>query len=247
MKKTENIPYASDSPEQLLDLYLPEGPVHDVFVYFHGGGMEQGDKYRSAVFAPWLTERGVALISANYRMYPNAVYPDFIRDAALATAWAKDWIRENADGARLFVGGSSAGGYLSMMLCFDRRYLADVGMDNSRIAGYFHDAGQPTAHFNVLAYSGVDGRRVIVNEMAPLYYVGLEERYPPMRFIISDHDIQNRLEQTMLLLSTLRHFGYECFDHVLVEGKHCAYCKRLDEKGDSVFAQMIYDFIRSVG
>ena len=160
MKKTENIPYASDSPEQLLDLYLPEGPVHDVFVYFHGGGMEQGDKYRSAIFAPWLTDRGVALISANYRMYPRAVYPDFIRDAAKATAWAEAWLRENADGARLFVGGSSAGGYLSMMLCFDRRYLADVGMDNSRIAGYFHDAGQPTAHFNVLAYSGIDGRRV---------------------------------------------------------------------------------------
>jgi hypothetical protein len=30
-----------------------------------------------------------------------------------------------------------------------KKYLASVGIDNSAIAGYFHYAGQPTAHFIV--------------------------------------------------------------------------------------------------
>ena len=59
------------------------------------------------------------------------------------------------------------------------------------------DAGQPTAHFNVLKYADVDPRRIIVDETAPLYYVGLESEYPPMRFVVSDNDMTNRYEQTM--------------------------------------------------
>ena len=36
------------------------------------------------------------------------------------------------------------------MLCFDEKYLKAVGMLPTDIAGYIHDAGQPTSHFNVL-------------------------------------------------------------------------------------------------
>ena len=45
MKKIENIAYM-ESPEQsqYLDLYLPDGKSFPVFVYFHGGGLEAGDK-----------------------------------------------------------------------------------------------------------------------------------------------------------------------------------------------------------
>ena len=110
--------------------------------------------------------------------------------------------------------------------------------------GYFHDAGQPTAHFNVLKNSGVDPRRIIVDETAPLYHIGLEEDYPRMRFIVSDNDMKNRYEQTMLMMSTLKHFEFEKYDHVVMHGKHCAYCKAVDENGESVLGKMILDFIQ---
>ena len=244
MKKTENIAYGSLAPSQVLDVYLPDRPASSLFVYFHGGSLAGGDKNAADVFAPYLTERGIAVISANYRMYPNAEYPDFIRDAAAVVAWADRYVREELGCNRLYVGGSSAGGYLTMMLCFDKRYLANVGLDNSAIAGYFHDAGQPTAHFNVLKYANVDPRRIIVDETAPLYYIGLEDEYPPMRFAVSDNDIKNRYEQTMLLLSTLSHFGYQNYDHIVMHGKHCEYLHKTDENGRNVFGQMVYDFIR---
>ena len=243
MKTVKNISYSTDNALQELDLYLPDGEAEALFVYFHGGGLEHGDKSAAKIFASYLTERGIALISANYRMYPEFKYPDFIFDAAAAVKWGYDYMRCELGCKKLYVGGSSAGGYLSMMLCFDSRYLADIGLSASAVNGYFHDAGQPTAHYNVLKYSGIDSRRVIVEETAPLYYVGLETGYPPMRFIVSDRDMKNRYEQTMLMLTTLSHFGHAECDYVLMHGTHCEYCRTLDEHGDSVLGKLIFDFI----
>lgn len=243
MKKTENVIYGNLDSSQRLDVYLPEESVSSVFVYFHGGGLVEGDKNFADPFAPYLTSRGIAVVSPNYRMYPNAQYPDFICDAAQVVAWANKYMKQELNCNRLYVGGSSAGGYLSMMLCFDKQYLASVGIDNSEISGYLHDAGQPTAHFNVLKYAKVDPRRIIVDETAPLYYVGLEKEYPPMRFVVSDNDMENRYEQTMLMLSTLSHFGYQNYDHIVMHGEHCEYCVNFDENGESVFGKMVYDFI----
>ena len=245
MKTFEDLTYAHDSDAQKLDLYLPDEKAKCVFVYFHGGGIEKGDKKTAEKFAPYLTQQGIVLVSANYRMYPDTSYPDFIYDAAMAVAFANDYMKRELDCDKLFVGGSSAGGYLSMMLCFDPKYLASVGLDNSAISGYLHDAGQPTAHFNVLKYSGVDPRRVIIDETAPLYFIGMAETYPYMRFIVSDNDMKNRYEQTMLVLSTLSHFGHTNFDHIVMHGKHCAYVKQIDEDNESVFAKMIEDFVES--
>ena len=245
MKTIENLRYGNDDASQALDIYLPEGQAESVFLYFHGGGLERGDKNIAAVFAPYLTDRGIAFISANYRMFPQAKYPEFILDAAQATAWAYRYMKDNLSCDKLYVGGSSAGGYLTMMLCFDRQYLTDAGLDPACIAGYFHNAGQPTAHFAVLKYGGTDPRRVIVDNTAPLYHIGIEPTYPPMRFVVSDNDMKNRYEQTMLVLSTLSHYGYEHYDHVVMHGSHCEYLRKIDESGEPVFGKMIYDFLKN--
>ena len=247
MKTITDVLYGENEAAHRLNVYLPDGEVTGVFVYFHGGGFDHGDKTHADVFAPYLTERGLAIVSANYRMYPDFKYPDFVYDAASAVAWANKYMKEELGCDKLYVGGSSAGGFLSMMLCFDKRYLASVGLDNSVITAYLHDAGQPTAHFNVLKQTGVDPRRIIVDENAPLYYIGLEEKYPAMRFIVSDDDMKNRYEQTMLVLSTMSHFGYENFDHVVMHGKHCKYVGRVDEDGISAYAKIVESFLEKWG
>ena len=248
MKIIRDIPYAEESFSQELDVYMPEGKADKVFLYFHGGGLERGDKAKGARFADYLTDRGVAVVSANYRMYPEAKYPDYIFDAAKAVKWTKEFIAKTFPGADLFVGGSSAGGYISMMLCFDASYLEREGLSNSDIAGYFHDAGQPTAHFRVLTERGIDSRRVIIDETAPLYYIGLLPSYPRMRFIVSDNDMENRYEQTMLVLGTLKHFKQDQNATLKVmNGTHCAYVKRFNDDGSSVFADIVSDYIISLG
>ena len=248
MIKKADIVYNSQG--QLLDVYLPEGKVNAVFLYIHGGGIEAGSKNDGNYFAAVLAKQGISTVSINYRLYPDAKFPEFVEDCADAVAWVFQNKELFGGCDKIFVGGSSAGGYLSMMLCFDKRWLGEVGMKPTDIAGYFHDAGQPTAHFNVLKYSGIDSRRVIIDDTAPLYHIGVDPEYSPMRFIVSDKDMKNRYEQTMLVLSTLNHFGYDesKISHVVMSGTHCKYTypDQLNSKGESLFGEMIYDFISTV-
>ena len=91
MKYLENICYAKREDEELLlDMYLPETTEFPVFVFFHGGGLEKGSKRGARFFAQYLTDNGIAVVSANYRMYPDAKYPDFIEDAAEAVHWVSE-------------------------------------------------------------------------------------------------------------------------------------------------------------
>lgn len=241
MKTVTGISYGAHELQQ-FDLYTPDSGNFPLFVYFHGGGIETGDKAREKDIAAALCEMGIGMISANYRMYPEAHYPEFVEDAAAVVAWAfahgKEYGAEN-----IYVGGSSAGGYLSMMLCFDKKWLAAHGIDPMQVTGFYHDAGQPTVHFNVLRERGVDTRRVIVDEAAPMYHVGLAEKYPPMRFVLAEEDMQNRHEQTVLMMSTLKHFGYENYDHIIRPGRHCKYLRRENDRGENEFAGMVRDFV----
>ncbi len=233
---------------QTLDVYIPESKEFSVFVFFHGGGLESGDKEDVEIVARYLLEKNIAVVSVNYRMYPTAVYPEFIRDAAAAVAWTYRNINHYGKCDKFYVGGSSAGAYLSMMLCFDERYLMPYGISPNTINGYIHNAGQPTCHFNILRERNMDSRRVVIDESAPLFYVGTSESYAPMLFIVSDNDMENRYEQIMLMVSTMKHFGYEeskiCLK--VVHGGHCEHDFMQDEVGKSVFGKMIFDFITGI-
>jgi hypothetical protein len=99
----------------------------------------------------------------------------------------------------------------------------------------------------VLRERGIDSRRVIVDESAPLFHIGADEAYPPMLVIVSDNDMKNRYEQTMLVMSTLKHFGLdENVKLQLMRSSHCAYVGKVDENGTSIFGKLVSDFIESI-
>lgn len=88
MRKITDIPYSDiGHKNQVLDIFIPETDSFKVFIYFHGGGLTSGDQH-NIPFAEYLTERGIAIVSVQYRMYPTAKYPEFIMDAAASVAWA---------------------------------------------------------------------------------------------------------------------------------------------------------------
>ena len=248
MKRIDNIDYVGNHhPQQVLDLYLPDAESFPVFVYFHGGGIEAGHK-AGDTFYESLQKQGIAVISADYRMYPNAAYPEFIRDAAAAVAWAKKHMGEYGEVTGIFVGGSSAGGYLTQMLCFDKRFLAVHHIDADELAGYVMDAGQPTVHFNILRERGIDSKRVIIDEAAPIYHITAGRNYAPMQVIVSENDISNRFAQTQLLLGTLEDLGADMakVDYRYMEGfSHCQYVNVQNEAGEYIFAEMIHQFVEN--
>jgi pimeloyl-ACP methyl ester carboxylesterase len=90
-----------------------------------------------------LAERGVLAIVADYRLYPEVRFPEFLRDAALALAWGlENGKRLGGDPRRTFVMGHSAGGYNAAMLALDPRWLAPTGHDAKReLAGWIGLAG----------------------------------------------------------------------------------------------------------
>ena len=235
-----------DNERQKMDIYFPETKSFPVFLYFHGGGFVNGSKEGFEMLAKYFTDRGIAFCAANYRMYPSARYPDFIWDGAAAVAWLKKKLPEMGGNGKIFVGGTSAGGYLSMMLCFDKRYLSLYDMKPTDITAFIHDAGQPTTHFNVMRERGFDRKRVAIDDAAPIYYVGDAESYPPMLFTEASSDLVNRKEQIDLLFSTLRHFGYS-FDNIerytFSDSTHSSYVKEIDCDGESRFAKIVYPFL----
>ena len=243
MKKLFDICYSTQS-KQCLDIYFPNEDIFPVFIYFHGGGLASGDKADQKNIFEYLAATGIAVVSVNYRMYPETQYPNFLNDAAEAVSWVYKNINNYGRISGIFVGGSSAGGYLTQMLCFDKSWLGKYDLSPMDFSGFIHDAGQPTCHFNVLRERKLDSRRVIVDHTAPLYHVGEDESYPPMLIIVSNNDIQNRYEQTLLLVSTLKHFGHtENVQLKIMNGSHCEYVFTVDENGENIFGQLVRQYI----
>jgi acetyl esterase len=89
------------------------------FVFFHGGGMVAGSiETHDRVAAALADATGCRLISIDYRLAPEHKFPAAVDDAIAAT----EYIARNAplfgiDGARLVVGGDSAGATLAAVVC----------------------------------------------------------------------------------------------------------------------------------
>lgn len=233
-----------------LDIHSPGDERAGVctYVYFHGGGLTAGarDDKEILALARALTARGVVVISADYRLYPEAAFPDFIGDAARAVRWVFDQMEPYHPPRRVFLGGSSAGGYLAMMLCFAREYLAQVGLEPEALAGYVFDAGQPTSHFEVLSRRGIDPRRVLMDEAAPLYHVRDGRPSRPLLLFCAQNDIPGRLEQNMLLLRTLQVMGYDeslIKFHSMPGCGHCGYLEPKNEKSFQEYVRICADFL----
>lgn len=237
-----------------MEICTPEGVNRPpLFLYFHGGGLEGGSYSIGPNLQYLAREHGIAVASAEYRMYPSARFPDFVQDAARAAAYLLNELRAREKYSAVYVGGSSAGGYLSMMLCFAQDYLRRAGADASLIDGYVLDAGQPTTHYNILRERGLDPRLVRVDEAAPLWYITesfKDKPAVPLLILAADNDMPGRMEQNRVLHSTLLHFDYppEKITFRLMEGfGHCAYNSARDEAGRYIFADIIAAFIRSHG
>ena len=210
-----------------LGMYLPDaGAAYPVFIYFHGGGLEEGSKDIPPEFKSFAS-KGIALASADYRLYPNAKFPEYIEDAAKAINFVKKYGLDNNLFSKIYVGGSSAGAYLAMMNYFDSRYLGQYGIAPDDIAGWVFDAGQPTVHFNVLRERSLDTRLVRVDEAAPIYFIDHDvdsANQSKLLFIVAENDIENRLEQTKLTLKTMEQFGYDMSKVYFKFMSGCSHC-----------------------
>ena len=115
-----------DGAWRKLDVYVPKGlkgPA-PVVLFIFGGGWEFGTKKIYRFLAEAFTSAGIVTAVADYRLYPEARYPDFLEDNALAFRFLHERAAEfGGDPERLFLAGHSAGAYNAVMLAADPRYL----------------------------------------------------------------------------------------------------------------------------
>jgi acetyl esterase/lipase len=120
-RKWLDLTYASLSPTQKLDIYLPDegsGPF-PIIMHIHGGGFEIGDK-RDIYLLPYLNalERGYAIVSPNYRLSGEAIFPAGLKDVKASIRWLRANARNyQLDSDRIAACGGSAGGNLAALLC----------------------------------------------------------------------------------------------------------------------------------
>src|SRR5690242_1731431 len=89
VKKTADIAYA-DGQRKKLDIYAPEksdGSPAPVVMFIYGGSWRAGDKFEYEFAGRALAAAGFITVIADYRLWPEVKYPDFLEDNAQAMRW----------------------------------------------------------------------------------------------------------------------------------------------------------------
>ncbi len=121
-----------DHERQRLDVYRPAQAQGAATVFMvHGGGWAHGDKAMDSVVKhkvqAWVP-RGVAVVSVNYRLLPQAAPLEQARDVARALAFAQSRSAEwGGDPARFVLMGHSAGAHLVALLDATPALAAEAG------------------------------------------------------------------------------------------------------------------------
>ncbi|PWN27229.1 alpha/beta-hydrolase, partial [Jaminaea rosea] len=111
-----------------LDVYVPKSasessPCSTVLVWWHGGGLLQGTRKAAAPhLLRAVDEHNIVVVSADYRLAPQTRLPRILGDARDAVSWVQqEGSLSKLTGGRarpdnVFVSGSSAGGWLALLV-----------------------------------------------------------------------------------------------------------------------------------
>ena len=190
-----------------LDVYYPTNAQDaPVVVWFHGGGIEGGEKH----IDPQLKNCGLVVVAANYRLLPKAPIDDILDDAAAAVAWTyKNIAKYNGSKRKIFVAGHSAGGYLLDMIGLDKRWLAKYGVDADSLAALVPFSGQCVTHYNIRKQQGIPPLQATIDQYAPLTYVRPDA--PPIVIISGDRELElfGRYEEQAYFWRMLKLAGHK--------------------------------------
>ncbi|EGN75454.1 esterase/lipase [Idiomarina sp. A28L] len=214
-----DIDYGSDA-RQSMDLYLPaDGHYNEhVLVFVYGGAWDQGSKEQFEFVGQAFARLGYITLIPNYRLYPDAEFPAFVSDVAMAIGEMRNHLPKSCNlGSSIILAGHSAGAHTAALLAADNQYLNQNNAGDIEIAALLALSGPydlPLDHERVREKFGqVEG-----NEANPIALA--TANMPPTLLIHGEADtvaepahaekFQARLEElgvpvTMHLYSSTRH------------------------------------------
>jgi acetyl esterase/lipase len=111
------VPGPDGAPDVPLLIITPPGrrDLLPGLFHTHGGGMVMGNNRTGLeTMIGWVTDPGLVIVSAEYRLAPEHPFPAGVEDCYAALAWTAEHAAElGIDAQRLVVGGGSAGGGLA--------------------------------------------------------------------------------------------------------------------------------------
>ena len=211
-QQVNDIPYTASADTYAqerckLDVYYPTNQKDaPVVVWFHGGGIEGGNKHIDQE----LKNSGLVVVAANYRLLPKAKIDDILDDAAAAVAWTyKNIEKYGGSHRKIFVAGHSAGGYLLDLIGLDKKWLAKYGVDADSLAGLVPFSGQCVTHYNIRKQQGIPPLQATIDQYAPLTYVRPDA--PPMVIISGYRELElyGRYEEQAYFWRMLKLAGHK--------------------------------------
>lgn len=167
-------------PRDTLDIYRAKKPKADapVLVFIHGGAWDRGSKDLYKFLAEGFTKSGYDIVLPNYRLYPEAKFPNFLDDNAKAVAFTAKIF----PGRPLVLVGHSAGGYNVLMLALRDEFLAKAGItlcetvigviSLSAPVGVIPLEGSRLIEIFPDRHAGQDGILNVVKSPAPPFFLG---------------------------------------------------------------------------
>ena len=235
----DGVDYADNKDR--LDVHMPVGVSNaPVFVFFHGGALQNGSKDAGNGLGATLGHQGIVVVSANYRLSPGVMHPAHLEDAAAAVAWTVANIGSHGgDPSRVFIGGHSAGAYLAAQLSLDPSYLRAHGLDLSNIRGTV-----PISPFLYVEEVAPDRPKTVWGTDEAVWrqasvkpYIGSDKQ--PMLLVYADGDDDWRREQNERLKTELKSAGNGDVDAVeIADRTHGSVLSKMAEAGDPGMTQI---------
>ena len=228
-----------------LDLYVPENAKNaPCLVWFHGGGLTGGSKSAAAAIDTGrrIAAVGVIVAVVNYRLSPDGKFPAYIEDSAASVAWMIAQAKKyGGDPKSVFVGGHSAGAYLTMMVGLDEKYLGKHGLKLTDLAGTIPVSAQVDSHWTVRAERGIGKDEEVIDESAPLFHV--RQDAAPMIIFVAENDLKGRADMNRRFFSGMEKAGHKAISFHEIAGRdHGSVMNRVLWPGDEV-AELMSRFI----
>jgi acetyl esterase/lipase len=242
----KDIIYAVENGRKLpLDVYIPEkklakGKPLPVVLWYHGGGWKGGSKSNGGI-AKGITEYGYMVISVEYRLSGEALFPAQVQDSKSAVRWvranAEEW---GFDPDNIGVMGRSAGGHLVAFLGttgdireydtesnagYSSRVQAVVDLWGASDLLLMDEQSLPGSRIKHNSADSPEGRllggpiteepfRSMAVKVNPITYIKKGQDLPPFLLIHGDSDLSVPVGQSKILHAALQEAGGESILHI---------------------------------
>jgi acetyl esterase/lipase len=243
-----DIAYGPD-PRQTLDVYSERGGApKPVLLYVPGGGFTGGDKRIDDTFygnlARWFAAEGFVVVTMNYRLAPDHVWPSGAQDVGSALAWITANIsRHGGDPGNILLFGQSAGAtHVATFLYHPKIFTPIAGIRGAVLASGPYRMTEQHRAPNLLAYFGTDATQYA--DRSPITHV--ENNKLPVLLTVAEFDPGMLAAPTYALAEAITRRDGRAPEVIWLKGHNHVSTVFSFGTGDELFGRKIVEFARDV-